>query len=167
MSVWSYKLGAAALWAAVLFGFSGRVEAESTPPKDLPQTWETRCDAQKCQIRNYVDVAEGVGVQLLIYEIGGKEVLEFLTPLGIDLSTGVLLVVDQGKLLKSKMISCEMNGCVGFTVLSPNVLQTLKRGALLQVVVKTARSKELYSFDYSLMGFTKEYKRFEAGAGAE
>ena len=80
--------------------------------------------------------------------------IEIVTPLGISLQKGVLIWVDENEVFETELLSCELDGCRAFAPLEPRLMNALRRGLNLEVVVQTSRSREVLGFSFSLIGFT-------------
>lgn len=156
---------APAIVAALLFSLPGPAPAREADG----QTWKVACDAGKaCQLSYTQSNDDEVVTRILIYEVGGRTVLEYLVPLRIDLQKGIALRID-GEMFPTKLLYCDAPGCVGFAVLGDGLLARMKAGATLGVVFSPHDRKRAYAFEYSLQGFTAAWRRFasrEADAAA-
>lgn len=121
--------------------------------------WQTACVEGKCTATPVARPSPGFGI--LVYKIDETPIIEVITPLGINLQTGVGLLVDEKTTFPTKLLSCELDGCRAFTTLTPKLLSAMKRGLIFEVVVQTSKSREVLAFEYSLDGFTKAFDEIQ------
>ena len=144
------KLSKSILAVAVLGATTALAEAPSA------HQWKLACAQSKCTATPVSQPSPGFN--LLVYKIDETPVIEIITPLGINLQTGIGLFVDQTKSFPTKLLTCELDGCRAFSQLTPPLLTALKRGLLLEIIVQTSKSRETLAFEFSLDGFTKAFE---------
>ena len=80
-------------------------------------------------------------------------------PLGVVLSTGLKLRIDQGEVSASPYFVCQAQGCLVRAPLQNALLEALKRGARAQfafTVIQQGAGRDV-PIDISLSGFTRAY----------
>lgn len=80
-------------------------------------------------------------------------------PLGVVLSTGLKLRIDQGQVTASPYFVCQAQGCVVRAPLQNELLESLKRGARAQfsfTVIQQGEGRDI-PIDISLSGFTRAF----------
>ena len=110
-------------------------------PAFSASVWEKRCEAQSCEIFQRL-VSRDNQARLLEVAIGfpagqGAARGVVILPLGVDLSQPLTLAVDDKAPLGFKVRYCLMDGCYAFLTLPPDVLATMKAGALAAISFKT------------------------------
>lgn len=114
--------------------------------------WNSLCEDQTCKAFPHVEA--GSGFNALAYEVGDTPVLEVVTPLGINLQKGIVLIVDETESFKTKLLSCDLDGCRSYLELRGGLLTALRLGLKLDITVQTSKSREVVSFPVSLLGFS-------------
>jgi invasion protein IalB len=88
-----------------------------------------------------------------------EAVANIRVPLGVVLTQGLRLRIDQGQQSASPYFMCQPNGCLVRAPLQPDLLQSFRRGARAQfsfVVLAEGEAREV-PIDISLSGFTRAF----------
>ena len=147
-------LAALALWLAP-------IAASAQQDFSNLNEWRVLCDPDgACQIRNQQRTGRGADSQILVYRIGQAEIVEFKTPLGLDLRKGVVLLVDRRQRFATDLLTCKAEGCVGFAPMTTELLRALAGGSELEVVWTDNDTDRQQSYAFSLVGFVRSYNTF-------
>ena len=155
--------------------------SENQPQKITPQKatdienfdfWKLECDKEKtnCNIfqrltfqqKTADDTTQTVlALNLIIYmaqDEAGKKTprIRFITPLGLDLTAGLAMRVDEGQEFKMPIQMCNASGCMADYNLGADVLKEMKNGANILVGYRLPNSKPLI-LKASLKGITAAY----------
>ncbi len=154
---------AAAFSVSAALVFAPAASSQSVTPDVLgtQSLWTSVCSGDgACQLRAQLQT-DGVWVsQVLIYDVGAETVLEYLVPLGLDLVTGISLVVDGARAANSIVLTCKDIGCIGYTPLSADLLEALKRGRTLALTFEGFDDGTPYAINYNLIGFTSAFEEW-------
>ncbi len=98
-----------------------------------------------------------VVVSAAIRQIEGQDKAAFLVtvPLGMVLPSGALVRVDEGKPLQLPYVFCHVGGCLAERDATPEIIDSLKKGGKLGILVVNAASKKPLVYEIPLTGFTK------------
>lgn len=175
-------LALAAVFAVALGAWSmtGRAGSGQDKPKEAPaaaqaqqtapaEPWVQRCskdpkDAKKenCEV-----------FQRLIMKEDGKRFMEFavgypekgdtargvlVLPLGIMVNEGLEMNVDGKSSFSFKLRLCQLDGCYAFLKLTPQVLDSMRKGKAVNVMFMSARGQKINT-ELSLEGFGKALKK--------
>lgn len=94
------------------------------------------------------------------YDTGSKE-SQMLTmvPLGVDLMKGLTLEVDEGKVMRLPVKTCDQSGCRIRAKIESDFVDLMKRGAQIFVGYWPNNSEKRLRIAGSLRGFTAAYGR--------
>ena len=98
--------------------------------------------------------------ELLARGVLQAEIVEFKTPLGLDLRKGVVLLVDRRQRFATDLLTCKAEGCVGFAPMTTELLRALAGGSELEVVWTDNDTDRQQSYAFSLVGFVRSYNTF-------
>lgn len=150
-------VGAGICLASAAFG-----QAVTTNRLAGESIWSSVCPSDgACQLRAQLQTNGVLVSQVLIYDVGTETVLEYLVPLGPDLVRGVSLVVDGTRAANSIVLTCKDIGCIGYTPLSIDLLDSLRRGRTLALSFDGFDDGAPYAINYDLIGFTKAYNDWD------
>lgn len=123
--------------------------------------WKVACTPEGvCQMTYENRIGDEVRSKILIYRVGDAIILEYTIPLGIDIRRGVNLVVDQTQSFPTDILTCRISGCVGFQVISNQLLQILADGGELDVTYVSADTNRKLRETFSLVGFVRSFQSF-------
>jgi invasion protein IalB len=84
-------------------------------------------------------------------------------PLGIFIPAGVTVDVDKKHEFKAQLLECNTGqGCRAVFEVQPKLLDLMKKGKTMSVVILDAQNKRKISFHFSLADFEKSYQKFTA-----
>lgn len=137
------------------------VASQDEAPASL---WSVRCDEGKensCEIFQRLVVKE-TGQRVAEFAIGFPEDKDVargvvVLPLGILLTGGAVMQIDDGQAFKFDVRYCSQQGCFAFLNLDKALLDRLRNGNNATVIFKTLEGKSM-SVNLSLKGFTKSLK---------
>jgi len=148
--------------------------APATPPKPAPPAqgegpgWAVNCKSAasekglECRLSQTVVTRQGGQVLADVrFRIpADKKAPEAIVrlPLGILLSAGATLQVDDKAPQRLSFRTCDRNGCYARTPISPEMLATLQKGKQLQISFKNLADKPI-TVPLSLDGFSDAYAK--------
>jgi len=150
--------------ATLLVAGPGSAEAQTAAPE---VNWQSQCVAPdrtspvNCSMEQVVFVAKS-GQQIAKLTIttgaGADAQRRFILqlPLGLSVKDGVDLVIDKKPPMNVDIRTCEASGCYVNDPLSKNLLDGLRRGKELKIVLKNLQSKA-FSLPISLNGFSATF----------
>ena len=123
--------------------------------------WQVACTPEgACQMTYENRRGDKVRSKILIYRVGDAIILEYTIPLGIDIRRGVNLVIDRRQSIPTDILTCRLDGCVGFQVINNRTLQSLAAGSELDVAYVSADTNQNLRETFSLVGFTRSFQSF-------
>jgi invasion protein IalB len=154
-----------------------RIAQTTTPPAPEPATpappaagWTTRCGSAsrtaplECAMeQSAVLTKTGQLVVLVNVRVPSDThvpVILVQLPLGLDLSGGAKLQVDDGKPIELKLQTCENRGCYASTPIAPDLLAALKGGKQLKLSFQNL-SKETITIPMPLTDFAAAYDKIK------
>ena len=168
------SLVAAALLALPLF--SATAQQTQPQPQQPPQTeaiqdWNLQCQATQqganaCQLFQEAQL-EGTDRPILRALVGYRTpnsdqlTLVLILPLGVSLSKGAFLQVDQSQPVAVPFERCEPGGCLIFIAMNDSLVQTLKGGVTARLIFHDTQQRR-GSAVLSLRGFTAGIDRLAA-----
>lgn len=93
---------------------------------------------------------------LEVNETTAVAVLDVITPLGVVLTEGLTMKIDQGRDEAAAFQICTEQGCLVREPVADELIKRLKRGSVAKITVFAANQGEVSS-SISLKGFTKAY----------
>ena len=134
--------------------------------------WKLECEENKknCKIIQTLSLKQKtknnesqtvLALNLMLYIMQGKDGqkrtrIRFITPLGLDLTAGLALRVDEGKEYKVPFQFCHADGCLTDFNLGDDVLLEMKKGKSILVGYKLPNAKPII-LKASLKGITAAY----------
>ena len=108
------------------------------PVRSVHGNWKLRCDtpagaaAERCGLIQFVTATdrENVGLSVIILRTADKKanMMRILAPLGVLLSSGLGLKIDETDMGRTDFVRCLPNGCVAEVILDDDMLNMLSRG---------------------------------------
>ena len=128
--------------------------------------WDVRCQdlqgKEECEMYQRLTFAD-TGQRVAEVAFGypshmpkGRGVI--VLPLGVLLTEGAKLRIDDGKSYKFNMRYCTGEGCFAFIGLNDKLVNQMKKGGEAFIVFKMMDGQET-EISLSLMGFTKSYEK--------
>ena len=163
-------LGLAVAGLSILPAFGQESDAVESTLVEQHGMWVFECSAygqekvEYCTMQQVVSVEE-TGQLVLAMTIAhnprtGEPVLIAMTPLGVDLQSGMGLKVDDGPQLGAPFTTCQQIGCRAAAPLSETLLASLKAGN--QITISYSLRGQRVDAPVSLTGFTGAYTALEA-----
>ena len=158
--------GCVAAFASVLAACVAASAQEAAPAPQQP-AWATVCVAPSrsaaaaCFLERQMalritgnDTAPlAMSLRLDVAAPGQAPVMSIRLPFGLDLAAGVRVAVDAGPPGAVAFATCEPNGCVARTTLTPEQVEAMKAGLELKLAFSTSDGRTL-SATIPLAGFT-------------
>ena len=150
-----------AIAGAVMASFVSPVASQD----EQASNWVKRCN----ELKEGEKTAHCEIFQRLIVKESGQRIAEFaigfpkdkqgargvmILPLGMLLTEGVKMQVDEGQAFRFDVRYCTANGCFAFLTMGDPVLNMLKKGDTANISFKTLDGKD-FSLSMSLKGFSK------------
>lgn len=152
-------------------GATAQAPTEQAPSalSETYQDWVVRCETlqgqdRRCWMVQTLQTGNG-GNRILQVElaiVGGTIRLVFLTPLGVDLPTGVALAIGDNALETLAFNTCVNAGCVAEVQPSSELLSALRRGTTLTVTFRPTRGDNSLQVPVSLAGFSAAQDRLSS-----
>jgi invasion protein IalB len=127
----------------------------------VEQNNQTRCQAQQTLQRKTQQGAMRMLQVTVSQDAQGNLGLQLITPLGINVASGLLLKVDEGKESQIPFLTCLQDGCLGIHKLDDNLLSAMKRGNVAKVAFRPFNQQQPLVIDVSLKGFTAAMQKVE------
>jgi invasion protein IalB len=163
---WLLKTGLLATLAMALQ--SSAIAEERTKGKF--GAWELLCEtppgatSEQCALTQAVRSEERANVSLGVIITKPHElnvtVLRIVAPLSVYLINGVSLKIDQTDIGRAPFFRCSPNGCLSDTPVNEKLLDTLKEGKILTVVIYLEPSEGL-RHQVKLEGFKEGYEKLQ------
>lgn len=118
--------------------------------------WRVICN-NGCKMQYSIKSEQGEIGNISIYLIKEKAVLEYIIPLSVYIPSGVSLVIDSKKLFETKLLTCDVRGCIGGAVLDQSQVISLKRGRDATIKFRSFHDNNTYEIPFTLVGFTKAW----------
>jgi invasion protein IalB len=126
------------------------------------EIWSKRCNEDEkayCEIYQRIIVKEN-NQRLLEFAIGYPEGAKqaqaaLILPLGITMTQGVALKIDDGELHKAAVRICGNNGCLVLMDMPDNIVESMKTGKVLAVGFLDGNGKQI-TLPLSLAGFAEQ-----------
>jgi invasion protein IalB len=138
-----------------------QVKAEPSQPD-----WTKVCgkdqanNAEICYTtRDFVSDQGQPVLAVAIYDVKGPQaqrIVRFLMPLGLLLQPGIRFAVDQGQAAAGRYAICFPNGCFAESPVTPDFINSLKKGTTLNVSVQNQGGREV-TFAVPATGFGKAF----------
>jgi invasion protein IalB len=134
------------------------------------QMWFTRCEpaakegaAKQCEAFQRLMIKESQQ-RIAEFAVGFGEDKSgaargvFILPLGILLSEGVQMQIDEGKAFKFNIRYCEVSGCYAFVNLNAEILDMMRKGNKAIVTFQSTKPQTI-RIEMSLKGFGKAFDK--------
>jgi invasion protein IalB len=125
--------------------------------------WTVRCEAGKQSTKPTCYVFQNLLLKkenkrllhvAISYLAASKQPTAFFTlPLGVSLSGGLSITVDEGKPVRVRYERCDASGCLAFLALTDTLVKTFRGGRWARVAFFDANRRKI-SVPVSLNGFT-------------
>lgn len=123
--------------------------------------WRAVCSNTDCRVVYPIYAKEILVSRIIVSNIGGQLVLEYLTPLEISIEKGIRLQIDNNLSFNTKLLTCNSSGCLGGTAISNSLLLAMLNGNEMRMQITAFKGDQSIYYPYSLIGFTKAMQ--EAG----
>ena len=144
--------------------------ADSQTPAAPGEPWVKRCSKDEKSKKEYCEV-----FQRLVMKEGGKRFMELavgypdekdadtargvlVLPLGIMVSEDLAMDIDGKSSFSFKLRACQPDGCYAFLKLTPQVLDSMRKGKQINVLFMSAAGQKI-SAQMTLEGFGKTLKK--------
>jgi invasion protein IalB len=141
--------------------------AQEAPAPPNPQPWSINCNGQGpagalvCVMTQGL-IAKNTGQRVLSVAIAktpaGAYSATLSLPHGLNLPEGVQVWIDEGQRAKHAITTADQNGSYAIVPLDQAMIGSMKKGTILNVLVKSASGDEV-TFQLSLNGFTAALER--------
>lgn len=146
---------------------AGQAQTSAGKPAagEATEFWTKRCtpgDKPHCEVFQRLTVSE-TGQRLAELAIGyppgkdGKAEAALILPLGVKVSEGVIITVDNSGPLRTPFQTCLPDGCLMVTELPNGFLETLNNGTTLRIAFMEFPSAKQYNVEMSLQGFKQAF----------
>lgn len=147
-----------------------RPPATTTVTRSGPATgWNKLCSAagptQACAISQEMFSEQGQFIASASFQYapgGGRRRLIVNVPLGMWIEDGIQIRVDQGQVTRTHFGTCMTNGCFGAIDVNDALLNQMRRGRILQIIVRPP-DPQVFQINIPLEAFGTAYD----GAPAE
>ncbi|KUJ72360.1 invasion associated locus B family protein [Thiomicrospira sp. WB1] len=127
----------------------------------VQQNGQTRCQAQQTLQRKTQQGAMRMLQVTVSQDAQGNLGLQLITPLGVNVASGLLLKVDEGKEYQIPFLTCLQDGCLGIHKLDAALLGAMKAGNTAKVAFRPFNQKKPLVINVSLKGFTAAIQKVE------
>jgi invasion protein IalB len=168
MSVSRFCIGLATLFALEL-GSLQPVRAQGVVTATYGE-WQIRCDtpagaqSEQCALIQSVTAEDrpNVGLSLIVLKTADKKMrlMRVLVPLGVLLTEGLKLNIDNVEVGKTGYVRCLPNGCVAEVVLDDKLLTQLRNGKDATFIIFQT-PEEGIGIPLSLNGFGQGYDKLQ------
>ena len=164
------RAAAAALLAAVLFPQASGAQSQYGTVKSVHNDWQIRCEtapgapSEQCALVQSVTAEDrpNVGLTVIILKTADQKtrILRVFAPLGVLLSKGVGLNVDQTYIGSANFERCLQNGCMANVQMDEKLVAQLKSGKqAIFLIYQTP--EEGIGIPLSLSGFSAGFDRLD------
>lgn len=145
------------------------------------EEWKTVCKEKHCQLFSEVkDDKDKILARVYLQNVvnadaksksdkqnkkgNGANLIAFANlPLGLFIPAGVTVDVDSKNEFKAQLLECNNGqGCRAAFEVKPKLLDLMKKGKTMSVVILDAQNKRKISFHFALADFEKAYQKFTA-----
>ena len=147
----------------LIFSPSNVVKAQTSPSEKSFKEWIMRCpDGKESRVNPCIlfhRILLDNGYPLVVVQISrsaqqqGDFLAIFDVPLGVYLPTGITVTIDEGETFRLNFERCDQNGCYAGTILSNEIIESLKRGKKALLSFVDAASQKITA-TVSLSGIT-------------
>ncbi|KZL27420.1 invasion associated locus B family protein [Pseudovibrio sp. WM33] len=149
------------LTAVMLFFFQG-VNAYSTTEPSNEEDWSVKCSSDLCQVYAEIRLENGALVNSIMFRKLEADVYAAIIklPLGIHIPSGIQIGIDDDALFNAKLITCQPDGCEAAFNANKTIVNFLKRGKAMSIVLTKSSDRKKLALNYSLIGFTRNWEEF-------
>ena len=144
---------------AMVFHGGGIVAISSAQAKE---EWSVQCSRQQCQVYAEIRLQNGVLFNNIAFrKLNATTYAGILkVPLGIHIPSGINIGIDDAAIIQAKLITCNPEGCEAAFTANQTVVDFLKRGDQMSILVRKAGDRKQLALNYSLIGFTRHWNEF-------
>lgn len=156
--------GTALLLAVVTAGGGGA--AAQGAVRAVHGDWQIRCDsppgaqAEQCALMQSVSAADrpNFGLTVIVLKTADQKyrLMRVVAPLGVLLTSGLGLKIDNNDVGRAGFVRCLPNGCIAEVVMDDNLLKQLRSGQTSTFIIFQT-PEEGTGFPVSLKGFGEGY----------
>ncbi|EEA94662.1 invasion associated locus B family protein [Pseudovibrio sp. JE062] len=149
------------LTAALLFFLQGASAYSTTEPSN-EEDWSVKCSSDLCEVYAEIRLDNGALINSIMFRKLDKDVYAAILklPLGIHIPSGIQIGIDDDALFDAKLITCQPNGCEAAFNANKAIVNFLKRGKAMSIVVTKSSDRKKLALNYSLIGFTRSWDEF-------
>lgn len=130
--------------------------AQNAPPQEAG--WSAACLSDRvCELKSEISSSGRVAARVSVFNIRGYFFFQYTIPLGVDLTQGVFVRVDEEQNIPTEVSSCSGNGCTGTFDLTSPMIQSMKRGSNLAIHFTSPINQDTFAITFSLSGFTARF----------
>ena len=166
--VWGVRWGSRILCAAILMVALGPPAGAQGVLKTVHGDWQMRCDTppgaqtEQCALVQSV-VAEdrpNVGLTVIVLKTADQKakLMRVLAPLGVLITTGLGLRIDDADVGRTGFVRCLPNGCIAEVVMDDKLIAQLRAGAQAVFIIFQT-PEEGIGIPISLSGFGEGYDK--------
>jgi len=141
--------------------------AGEPPVRSTHGDWQVRCDTppgaqnEQCVLMQFVTAEdrENVGLTVIVLKTADRQarIMRVLAPLGVLLTSGLGLKIDETDLGRAGFVRCLPNGCVAEVIIEDGLLQQLGGGTTATFVIFQT-PEEGIGIPISLDGFVEGFE---------
>ena len=141
--------------------------AGEPPVRSTHGDWQVRCDTppgaqnEQCVLMQFVTAEDrdNVGLTVIILKTADRQarIMRVLAPLGVLLTSGLGLKIDETDLGRAGFVRCLPNGCVAEVIIEDELLQQLNDGATATFIIFQT-PEEGIGIPISLNGFAPGFE---------
>jgi invasion protein IalB len=133
--------------------------AQNTPTKEIVETgWVASCMSNRvCELKYEISQNAQVAAAVSVFNIRQDFWLQYTIPLGIDLTQGIYIAIDENPNMATLVSSCSVYGCIGKLDLTPSIIAGMKQGESLYIRFINSSTQEQFSITMNLSGFTSGF----------
>jgi len=138
--------------------------------KSVHNDWQIRCDTppgaqdEQCALMQSVMAEDrpNVGLTVIVLKIADQKnrLMRVVAPMGVLLSYGLGLKIDQTDVGRAGFVRCLTTGCVAEVVLDDNLVKQLRAGQSATFVIFQTPDEGI-GFPISLKGFGEGYDKLQ------
>ncbi|SDR48677.1 invasion associated locus B family protein [Pseudovibrio sp. Tun.PSC04-5.I4] len=144
---------------AVMFHGGGNSFISTAMAKE---EWSVQCSRDQCQMYAEIRLQNGALFNTIAFrKLNAKTYAGILkVPLGFHVPSGINIGIDDAAVIQAKLITCKEDGCEAAFTANELVIDFLKRGTQMSILLRKADDRKQLALNYSLMGFTRNWKEF-------
>ncbi|XKH60069.1 invasion associated locus B family protein [Halomonas sediminis] len=137
---------------------------ENEPRVTEHQDWRSVCidtpQGERCQAQQSLNMENEQGSsRLLLASVlqngeNAPRILELLLPLGLDVSSGIVMQIDDGEEMRVPFATCLEQGCYAILPLEDNLMKSMRSGSVIRIGFRPFNARQTHAVEVSLMGFT-------------